>query len=148
MNHKLIFQVADAIETEGENGNFYMSDIQRQCGAPACIIGWTLYAKDGKVKYGKTFGKKRNHLMRQDWYVFCAREAFGLDRGQAESLFTPTSEKEGWDFDCPSVGAPNFITAPHAVATLRHLALTGKVDWRAGYHAANDKEKRYERIHG
>ena len=45
MNHKLIFQVADAIETEGENGNFYMEHILDDPNTPVSYTHLTLPTK-------------------------------------------------------------------------------------------------------
>jgi len=53
----------------------------------------------------------------------CGAGVLGLDSTTAESLFTPTALQHGVSM--------YQVTADRAVRTLRHLAKTGEVDWRA-----------------
>ncbi len=128
MNAERINQVADAIEQHtipwlGFNmqGYIHMAGEEtpdmsfHNCGTVACIAGWTMAIKHGEAVL--------QALRDEDGTLDAtdvagenvddgAKEWLGLDEKQRTFLFYK------WD-----------ATAEEAVRTLRHLALTGVVDW-------------------
>lgn len=132
MNRENILRVADAIENGelvkrgiGFNMAYYMDyathrtpDRIDSCGTTACIAGWTfaIFRPDTDPDFvingsGPSIGRT-------------AADLLGLTPDQRSALFTPDDfgEEEEW----------TNITPAHAVAVLRHLAETGKVDWSVG----------------
>lgn len=111
MNTERILHIADLIE-KLEPQQFDMSDYvtENECGAVACIAGWTY------LTYGPGEYSAEVHLS--------AAEHLGLNRNQADELFIPDYSNL---FD--SLTDWDSITPAHAAQTLRKLAETGEVDW-------------------
>ncbi len=118
MNKRNILKVAKAIEqhskrTLGFNMSLYFSDglpdkSGHHCRTTACVAGWTI-----------AVAKPRK---RRVWYnrlVDDASEFLGLDLGTAEDLFLVGESRQMLASVLPF----------EAVAVLRHLAKTGRVDW-------------------
>lgn len=131
MNVENILKVADAIEKHSVPGlAFHMNytyeddpeelgsrnsvspDQKRmgsECGAVACIIGWTntvIRPPDGEVNNAAN-----------------AQHALGLKSREADALFYP--DKERWNLS----RSWDDITPEQGVRVLRHLAVTGEIDW-------------------
>ena len=113
MNVENILKVAEAIEQHsiadlGFNMSIVTGPVRpdrldmsgHNCGTVACIAGWT----------NAVFKNASPHTPAAAGYL-------GLEADQADELFCP----EGWmDGD---------IKPEQAVRTLRHLAVSGEVDW-------------------
>ena len=123
MNVDNILKVADAIEHHSVpdmvfhmNYEFTKSPVVesadmkargigvRDCGAAACIIGWTNTVLPSSGPIG-SFSR--------------ASQALGLDYDTAESLFYPENYRFSYD----------DVTSEQAASVLRKLASTGSVDW-------------------
>lgn len=131
MNTERILELADLIEagqpdlyfnmaTWGEQARNFVAT-EHACGTAACIAGWTLarFGKSGRAT-------KVDHRRPRDFDDSVSKAAaavLGLNRSEAYDLFVPNSGLNGVDV--------YEVTADHAVRTLRHLAKTGEVDWRA-----------------
>ena len=120
MNKANILRIADAIEKhEIEDLGFHMAAFHitgiyadlsgHGCKTTACIAGWTLSLLKPKWE------DLNAHDIEQG-----ARSILGLDQEQAEDLFY-----------LPDYMSRNSVTAKQAARTLRHLAETGEVDWKA-----------------
>lgn len=123
MNVENILKVAAAIEDAAKPGakpkvGFNMGvwhdtgdadQTGHNCGTVCCIGGWTnfLFADD-PMQVG----------MQE------AMKSLGLGPLPADDLFCPPRSQYAGSWDS--------ITPAHAVAVLRHLAATGKVDWSIG----------------
>ena len=95
-----------------------MNSFVNDCGSPACIAGWTLaLATDEELS-------SVDDICRMS----AAQLLLGLNSSNGRSLLAPNKQNEGWDY-AAKPGQPHYITAHHAVATLRHLAATSEVDW-------------------
>lgn len=130
MNKVNILKVADTIERHMKSGKpfkgvgFNMMDLCGDgrpdhiddCKTTACIAGWACLVS-GKAKSAR--GLKRIAYIDE-----AAAKFFGLPSFEANVLFFP---RDVW---CLNVLDK---TPRQAVATLRHLARTGKVNWRARY---------------
>lgn len=147
LNVAFIEKVADTIEAAakahkgffgisgpkgvGFNMATYISDGQKDhvdsCGTTACIAGTAhiVLLNEGKkasapIKFPGTFSSSHN----------VAREAMNLSQGQADKLFAVGYGKRG------RAGIPEYtleaVQPLHAVAVLRHLAKTGKIDGTKG----------------
>ena len=116
MNSELVCRVADTIEgleIGGKVGHFDMCLYTHECGAPACVAGWTCFLADGDAlatAYGGMIHER-------------ARMLLGLDEDTADSLFTPSCRQ--W------VDAPRLYKFPpdKVALVLRHLAATGTLEW-------------------
>lgn len=142
MNKRNILKVAKAIEDaakkqEGLRGEigFNMNVVAAHdghgdhvdtCGTVACIAGWAYAirypsvtaARLVKVADGAAFlGLHMEHRVPS-----IAARFLGLSDDEALALFAPDSLLISY----------RDITPAHAVAVLRHLAKTGKVDWSVG----------------
>ena len=103
--------VAAAIEKNP--ASFDMSVINHDCGTPACIVGYTL-ALEGYQGPANVHGA-------QAWLE--------LTDADAQALFSPDNETDGWTFS-PEPGEKQ-ITSQHAVQCLRKFAVHNTVDWDA-----------------
>ena len=134
MKTERILEIADLIEAGHDRMHFDMQtygcsvgpdDGYSICGTAACIAGWAV------ARFGKTGrATKVNHrrMLEDDGEALAsahenAAGVLGLGCVTAKSLFLPNSDEQGVDL--------HQVTEDHAVRTLRHLAKTGKVDWRA-----------------
>lgn len=130
MNVENILKVADAIEQhsiaelgfnmglfQGFGGQFY-DHTGHNCGTTACIGGWA------NAIQSKTL-VEAGDLTEAD-----ARNFLGLSPAKASDLFYARNYPE--NLISPDEDYFIGITAEQAVATLRHLAATGKVDWAIG----------------
>lgn len=128
MNKRNILKVADAIETHsipwlGFNMNLELARFDevaeddrtgRHCGTVGCIAGWAV-----AMSRHMTSAPEESIYFRYDEPT----KWLGLSDDTADALFYPRQLPPGsWD----------DITPAHAVAVLRHLAKTGKVDWTVG----------------
>jgi hypothetical protein len=125
MNKDRILAVADAIEKHSIRGlGFNMGDFiaswnednsGHHCGTTACIAGWAYH-----------LAKRRKTAVNVDRYPGgagdVARDWMGLSDRIAGGLFYARGR----------TAALEEIPASHAVAVLRRLAETGKVDWSVG----------------
>ena len=98
---------------------FTMSQIQYDCGAPACLMG------HNAVLHGRSCADLVGDLD--------IAADLGITKEQADELCSPEYVYADY-FVYPEDRA--FITKSHAVAVLRNLADTGEVDWKIG--AADD----------
>ena len=123
MNKERILEIADLIEAGHERMVFDMTEWggEHPCGTAACIAGWTVarFGWNGRamqIDHRRPLGGGRD--------VFDGAQCvFGLAYSEAQRLFAPNERRDGADMW--------EVTAEHAVRTLRHLAETGNVDWRA-----------------
>ena len=130
MNTELMRRVADTVEAldyrpaaDGssipDGPRFNMQTVSFQCGAPACIAGWTVALHNGS-KSIKSLSEVQE----------LAAEYLGISPEQERSLFCPESWKTGGKADFFALpGDRNFITGRMAAAALRHFADTGTLDW-------------------
>lgn len=126
-----ILEIADLIEAGRDDMAFDMETYGTQnhdCGSAACIAGWAnaRYGKTGRASAFKPVRAAALNDPHDNPHGYAA-ETLGLSAPVASSLFVPNSCDEG-----VSIFA---VTADHAVRTLRHLAATGEVDWRATANA-------------
>jgi hypothetical protein len=123
MNKENILKVANAIENRaipelGFNMGTFRDDINTRndlhdasgshCGTVACIAGWAEAVRLNTSTFDNDGGVPDR-----------SQEYLGLDQDQADVLFYGFG---GWN-DLTQ------ISPDEAVAVLRHLAETGKVDW-------------------
>ena len=100
--------------------------VDRMCGTPACIAGWSAaLSQDAEhpetVNLVHKVGISGHDIWNSEHDIWnTARRSLGLSKGQAHTLF---------DQD-PFGKWADFPSAADAAATLRHYAETGKVDWR------------------
>ena len=122
MNKERILEIADLIEAGHKGMVFDMSTYghRHPCGTAACIAGWTVARFDTT---GQATRIDHRRPLVADNVLGWARDALGLEHERACDLFIPTGYEHG-------VGVFD-ITASHAVRALRHLAVTGEVDWFA-----------------
>lgn len=144
VNRENILKVADAIENHsikwlGFNmASWFDADARHpwspkdntnhNCGTVACIGGWAGVLAMGK-KTEKSAAKALANLNETRIHEF-----LGLETEVARSLFLPSHKV---------VGKWSDITPAQAVRVLRHLAETGKVNWRkAGKGASSPSSDR------
>ena len=102
----------------GNPNDEWDEEIKNFCRTPACIAGWTLYAR-----YPVEFSKRTLELVdTREYSLFMAKE-FRITVAQANALTMPLQCDIGRDW-CD-------ITREQAVLVLRNLARTGVVDWPA-----------------
>ena len=123
MNKERILEIADLIEAGHERMVFDMEVFgdEHPCGTAACIAGWTV-ARFGENDDAEEIDHRRP-LGDGDDVFDGALSVLGLSFPEAQRLFAPNERRDGVSM--------SEITAEHAVRTLRHLAETGEVDWRA-----------------
>ena len=125
MNREKIRQVADALEnlpTGSSPGMFKLTHYTHECGAPACIAGWTVALDETEFNeetaaqfyLGEYFSCREQTIHRQ------AANILGLDIWGASALFTPNV----WPAD---------VSSKQAARVLRFLADYGVVDWETSY---------------
>ncbi len=132
INRRKILEVADAIEAAGKtkktisgidigfNMNWYITDTSRSyndkmkhgCGTVACIAGWVAHMEGGPVSNAKER----------------ATRILGIDVFTADDLFMGRG-----------VGNLARISPAHAVAVIRNLAKTGRVEWASYDNKGNRK---------
>lgn len=118
MNKERILDLADFLENEVSDKHFSMHNWV--CGTTACIGGWCEARQKGAAP--------GDYLGSLDFSGPEAAEAYlGLTDEQEQLLFYP-SEDEAWCAQCDPL-EPDFISRTRAIATLRHLAETGEVNW-------------------
>ena len=121
MNKEKILDLAEIIERNGNqilegtlNKKQYSQDkYLHPCGTPACIAGWACWMNNPFDEWHEEVGKEGYKF----WKT--ARRILGLSFYKARVLF----DQDPFDGNY-------FPTAADAAATLRHLAETGKVEWR------------------
>ena len=126
MKTERILEIADLIEAGRDDMTFDMTTFgtaDTECGTAACIAGWAV-ARYGACGQQHDFDHERPLRAGVDEY---ARRGLCLTEEEARSLFLPNPRRDG-------LGLAE-VTADHAVRTLRHLAATGEVDWRATANA-------------
>ena len=121
MNKERILEIADLIETGHERMVFDMEVFgdEHPCGTAACIAGWAV-ARFGENDDAEEIDHRRPL---GDAVFDGAQSVLGLSFPEAHQLFAPNERRDGVSM--------SDVTASHAVRTLRHLAETGEVDWRA-----------------
>ena len=107
-NLKNIETLASTIEKQPNAGvlsdeGFCMRTVRHDCGSPSCIKGWS----------DSLFGIE-------------VHRALGINYDETE-LVAP--ENPNADFLEMDSNNPRFISAKRAAKVLRHLAITGRVDW-------------------
>ena len=116
MNTGRINQLADHIEQlpmrnfklqSFEDEPFFHMATFFDCGYPSCVGGWA----------AALFSQK-NRMVRPGITSDIAGKLLGLDNDKADCLFYPEPEYNRYN-----------ISQKHAAACLRHLALTGAVNW-------------------
>jgi hypothetical protein len=118
MNIERIRQLADVIAAQphtplaAESG-FNMNNWTHTCGSPACIAGWANFIRTDDD--GTFLGD-----------MVAAAAWLGINIRQAAELFQPDEPDKDEPDDILSW---SDITPAHAAAVLRHLAVTGQVDW-------------------
>ncbi|MDR9777244.1 hypothetical protein RJJ65_32315 [Rhizobium hidalgonense] len=115
MNKKRILALADIIEKQPHTGKesaegFSMSSYVHDCGTPCCIAGWAAWLSFRKPK----------QMVDSTAVFYRAKTYLGLHEVEADLLFLPH------EYHCGDKYPPS-----QAAATLRHLAETGEVNWRA-----------------
>ena len=118
LNTEAIHALADQIEqctdvqrsdhTPDMGPAFTMKHVFYPCGGPACLMG---------------------HLHTQVYSVVAGD--LGISDTQGDLLCAP---RLPYAHFAAIQGTPGFITARRAVAVLRNLAATGRVDWLIGAH--------------
>ena len=98
----------------GMNPAFNMSAVRYPCGAPACMIG------HNDAMHGRGDSRSTDIVFAGD---------LGITDDQADELCAP---QRGHAHYMDPIDARGFITKAHAVAVLRYLANTGRVDWAHG----------------
>ena len=110
MNTDHILKLAEHIE-QLDPSEYDQSQLEHpRCGTPACIAGHAVWLAGWWGRLPTGFGAQIDFA--KDW--------LGLSQAERYALFS--AHPDGLD-DPP--------TAQDAAATLRHLAETGEVDWRA-----------------
>ena len=130
LNTEVITMLADRIEQCREVPfDEYTSDMDRaftmcrssyECGAPACIMGHVAAMDQetlGFVAAESTYDVSR---------------ALGITPEQSHELCVPGHGHANY---LRHQEEPGWITKAHAVAVLRHLANTGRVEWEIGVNA-------------
>ncbi len=129
MNKKRVLKLANFIENReikslGFNMMYYVSEINPEndnsghgCGTAACIAGWCYAMMTSLKKLTEEYGT--NDIK------WCSSSYLELTLNETFELFLPMGRR------IPL----GDITPEHAVATLRHFAETGKVDWNINYAA-------------
>jgi len=112
VNVSEILRVADLVE---RSATFTMSCAYEDCGSPGCIVGHIMGPK-------AAVGKDPDGRDWDDFSVASAR-VLGISEDQAESLFRPERDRDGFDF------FGDHLSPQHTAACLRKLAETGEVDW-------------------
>jgi len=135
MNTELLNKVADAIEatlTQSQpierlgfsmrlfvDGRNWQADKSgHRCNTTACIAGWGLALHLGMARAAQVKAAFVDSAIKLDGFEEKARDVLGLTDQQALALFYGAH-----------AGRLTAITVPQAVATIRHLAKTGVVDW-------------------
>ena len=122
LNTENINQLADHIEQCKEvtredhrhsmGPSFTMRNTIYSCGAPACMLG-----------HNQALHKRSVRCTPMDTFA----NDLGITVTQAEELTCPADNNSA-DYRAPP-GYWSYISKARAVAVLRHLADTGKVDW-------------------
>ena len=111
MNTDHILKLAEHIE-QLDPSEYDQSQLEHpRCGTPACIAGHAVWLAGWWGRLPAVLAAEMDFA--KDW--------LGVSMAQRYALFS--AHPEGLD-DLP--------TAQDAAATLRHLALTGEVDWLVG----------------
>ena len=113
-------ELADTIE---KSDSYYQDRYSNDCGTPACVAGQTVFQFDAKfLRFGvsKPYyfrGKEKEGELEIRVIEDEAAKLLGLNAQQADLLFDtmPIDEEP---------------TNQTAAKVLRHLANTGKVDWK------------------
>ena len=110
MNKEKVLALADYVEA---SRTFDMSSYTHDCDTPACLAGhgarlfWKLDLQGLNLEDG-------------------VASELDIAGGKANKLFRPVTYNFHFSADLNGEG---YITKEHAVATLRHLAKTGEVDY-------------------
>lgn len=106
MNKERIEAVIGRIQNEANYFSMAGFESMNSCRTPACICGQANYLRGQAVGRSFYLGNTRE-----------ARDWLGLTDRQANALFFP--DTDAW----------SNISREQAIATLRHLMATGKVNW-------------------
>lgn len=132
LKKKNIRALADFIESCGE-ASFSMEDVllrgdralgrgdKPECGTAACILGFYRLGVEHRPEIFKVEKYSDSDPDLNDYNTF-----LGTNEEAANLLFMPNNQHANW---IASPGEPRYVTRPHAVAVLRHMADTGKIDW-------------------
>ena len=105
-------------ETEVKGEAFFnMRRTQYDCGAPACLAGWTCQLAG---------------VLEDQWHSLMtkAKGFLGLTRKQHDKLFTPVLACK-WGVSCMSGPTEEGYISPQLAArVMRRYAVTGKVQWK------------------
>lgn len=111
-----LLKLADAIEADG-GSKFDMKTVgDPACGTPGCFMGWA---------HKLFFGFEDVQTIEDDDNV---AKTLGLSRSQFDDLCYPSFVEA--DLHAHK-SRRAYISHERAVAQLRHVALTGTVDWKA-----------------
>ena len=110
MNKQKVLALADYVEA---SSTFWMEEYFHACGTPACLAG------HGARLFGKL--DSRTSDLEED-----VASELDIAERRANKLFRPVTYNFHFSADLNGEG---YITKKHAVATLRHLAETGEVDY-------------------
>jgi hypothetical protein len=121
MNKERILALADLVEQQPHSleFGFNMGELIHGCGTPSCIAGWAAWEKAGRPE------------------MIVAKEGYATENeasdwlGLPHIVESPDDNDLSFDLFYPLGFSFEKITPKHAAFTLRHLAETGKVDWRA-----------------
>ena len=121
MNKERILALADLVEQQPHSieSGFNMGELIHGCGTPSCIAGWAAWESAGRPE------------------MMVAEEGYAIENEASDWLGLPhiveSSYATDLSFDLfyPIGFGFDDITPKHAAFTLRRLAETGKVDWRA-----------------
>jgi hypothetical protein len=121
VNREHALALADLIETlprvdnsHGKIHGFNLNYETFECGAPACLAGWSAWEQRGHPET----------IRFDDTFLEDARKYLGISEDIGGKLFYPFGQ--GIDF-----GA---VTPEDAALTLRKLVETGEVDWSHAPH--------------
>ena len=113
MNKDNILMLAEHLDTL--SGAHFDQGHYAYCGSPSCIAGHAVHLS------GQWLGEDGTRQLASEG-IAIAREWLGLDGWTADELFT----------EHPRGVLAENVSARDAAVTLRHLALTGEVDWLVG----------------
>ena len=113
MNKQNILNLAKHLDTLSRE--HFDQECYAYCGSPSCVAGHAVRLS------GQWLGED-GHRLSADEGVAIAKEWLGLDGWTADELFT----------EHPRGVLAENVSARDAAVTLRHLALTGEVDWLVG----------------
>lgn len=115
MNNQALENTAVAIE-KGKD-TFRMRNYVNDCGTPACVCGFVLFANMSKKKFA---------AINVAWNEILANRILGLSKKEATRMFRPTFVTANFKSLPYEKG---HITADMAVEMLRRAQLTQKVTW-------------------